>query len=292
MSAPTVSVVLINKNEAGIAGTLDALRAHERTVDAEVVVVDASSRRFDDVKAAHPEVRWLDFVPVPGVVTIPHQRNAGVRLAGGRIIVFTDASCIPQAGWLDALVAPILAGTEQVCAGGTYGIGDGSLYEAPTADEYLDECPTINLAFTREIYDRIGGFDERYAYGSDVDFSWRLRRHGVAIRHVPQAAVVHDWGNQGRQLKRAFQYGEARARLYATHPWQLRRGLRRDPVVFAYPLFLAVLPLTVFRRFRWLPLLALVPLIRNRHKRPFLTLADHVCYGAGALTHIWRRLWG
>lgn len=291
MNAPTVSVVLINKNEAGIADTLDALEAHEHSLDAEIVVVDASSHRFDSVKAAHPTVTWIDFAPVPGVVTIAHQRNAGVRAARGDIIVYTDASCIPRPGWLDTLVGPILDGSEQVTAGGTYGVGDGSLYEKPGAEEYLEEAPTINLAFTREVFDRIGGFDERYAYGSDVDFSWRLRRAGVPIRHLPDAAVVHDWGTPKRQLKRAFQYGEARARLYATHPWNLRRGLRRDPIVFAYPLYLLLLPLTVFRRTRWIPLLILVPLMRNRDKRPFLTVADHLCYGAGALSFVWKRLW-
>lgn len=291
MNAPTVSVVLINKNEPGIADTLDALEAHEHAVDAEIVVIDASSHRFDAVKAAHPDVTWVDFAPVPGVVTIPHQRNAGVRAAKGRIIVYTDASCIPEPGWLDTLVAPILSGEEQVTAGGTYGVGHGALYEAPSTAEYLDEAPTINLAFTREVFERIGGFDETYRYGSDVDFSWRLIREGVAIRNVPHAAVTHDWGTSKRQLKRAWQYGEARARLYATHPWQLKNGLQRDPIVFIYPAFLMILPLTVFKRLRWIPLLALIPVIRNKDKRPLLTLADHLAYGAGALAFLTRRVW-
>ena len=39
---------------------------------------------------------------------------------------------------------------------------------------YLTECSTINLAFSREAFKVIGGFDEAFAYGSDVDFTWRL----------------------------------------------------------------------------------------------------------------------
>lgn len=286
-----VSVVIINKNEPAIAETVDAVMAHDTAHDVEIVVVDASAHRFETVKEAHPSVRWIDFDPVPGVVTIPHQRNLGVRSAGGDVIVFTDASCLPEPGWLDRLVAPILAGTEEVCAGGTRGRGQGTLY-SPKEGDYLEESPTINLAFTRRIYDDVGGFDESYSYGSDVDFSWRLIRAGVRIRNVSDAVVSHDWGTSGRQLKRAFQYGEARARLYATHPWKLKDGLRRDPVVFAYPMFLLALPLTLTRRFRWIPLLAAVPLVRNRHNKPFLTLLDHLSYGAGALAFLSRRLRG
>ncbi len=286
-----VSVVLINKNEPAIAETLDAVASHETIHDLEIVVVDASSRRYRDVQASHPDVHWVDFPPVPGVVTIPHQRNVGVRAATGDIVVFTDASCLPEAGWLDRLVAPIVSGAEQVCAGGTVGRGEGSLYE-PKEGEYLQECPTINLAFARQVYDAMGGFDESFAYGSDVDFSWRLGRAGVRIRNVPDALVSHDWGTSGRQMKRAFQYGEARARLYATHPHKLLDGLRRDPVVFAYPTFLLALPLTALRRFRWIPLLVVVPLVRNRDKKPLLTLLDHLSYGAGALAYLSRRLRG
>ena len=59
---------------------------------------------------------------------------------------------------------------------------------------YLTECSTINLAFTREAFNAIGGFDETFAYGSDVDYSWRLTDASYRIRSVPDAIVRHDWG--------------------------------------------------------------------------------------------------
>ena len=84
----------------------------------EIVVIDASSGRLDHIRRAHePAVRWLDFERPAGVrVSIPHQRNAGVRAAEGDIIVFTDAGCRPFPGWLDRLVTPLRAG-ETVTAG-------------------------------------------------------------------------------------------------------------------------------------------------------------------------------
>ena len=75
-------------------------------------MVDASGGRLDHIRRRHADqVRWMQFQPPAGVrVSIPHQRNAGVRAARGDIIVFTDAGCQPEPGWLDRLVAPLRAG--------------------------------------------------------------------------------------------------------------------------------------------------------------------------------------
>lgn len=302
----SVSVVIINKDEPGVFDTIAAVQAHEHGRDVEIVVVDASAGRFEERRREHPGITWVDFRPIPGVVTIPHQRNAGVAAAGGDIIAFTDASCLPDDGWLDRLTQPLVDGTEQITAGATRGRGSGTLYDdglggdrphgtdwsaaGPDGPVYVDECPTVNMAFTRELFERVGGFDESYRYGSDVDFCWRVRHTGTRIRRLSDAVVVHDWGTPRRQLKRAFQYGEARARLYAKHPWKLSDGPRNDPILFAYPAFLLALPLALHRRLRWLPLLLVVPLVRNRGSRPLLTVADHLSYGAGALYHLAGRI--
>lgn len=289
MTRPDVSVVVINKDEPELAQTLEALAAHESATSREVVVIDASRGRLDHLRIAHPDVVWVDFEPTPGVVTIPEQRNRGVRTARADVVVFTDASCLPEPGWLDRLTAPIRSGAEEVVVGATHNRGEGSLYH-PEADtkRYVQECATNNLAFTRRAYDLVGGFDESFSYGSDIDFSWRLRRIGIRLRYEPTAVVSHHWGGRSRQLKRAFQYGEGRARLYATNPWRIRTGLTQDPTTFVYPAVVAALPLTVVPRLRWLPLVLAVPLWRNRRKKPFLTVANHLAYGAGALSFVAR----
>lgn len=278
-----VSIVVISKNESALSETLTGLKAQITDLTTEVIVVDASAGALDDIRREF-EVTWIDFCPRPDKrVTIPEQRNAGVLASTGRVVAFIDAGCAPEPSWLDTLVAPLLDGSQTVTVGRTLGRG-ASLYDS--ADEsvaYLDEAPTINLAFLRTAYDQVEGFDESFDYGSDVDFTWRLRSAGHRLRYVPEAVHSHDWGTTRRQLKRAHQYGAARARLYYKHPEKVRNGLRRDPVLFAYPLFLLGLPLTAWRPMRWYPLLLLLPLWRARHQRPFLTVADHLVYGTGAL---------
>jgi GT2 family glycosyltransferase len=290
-----ISVVVISKDEPALD---DTLRAVERQAGAlaepgEVVVVDASEGRLDGVRRRHPGVRWLDFTRPPGVrISIPHQRNAGIRTAAGDVVVFTDAGCEPADGWLARLVAPIREEGEDVVAGRTGSTGEErGLYDTHAASlhgsEYLDECPTINLAFRRAAWERIGGFDERFEYGSDIDFSWRLVDAGYRIRGAADAFVRHDWGDPRRQLKRSWAYGRARARLYRKHPGRIRTGWRRDPVPFAYPLFLLGLPLT--RRVPAYPLLLALPALRNRDEGPARVIADHLVLAAGVLREVAAR---
>ena len=288
-----MSIVIINKDETAVDDTLSEVvgQAKDFGEPVEVVVVDASDGRLDSVRLRHEAaVRWIDYAPPPGVqVSIPHQRNAGVRAAHGDIIVFTDAGCRPDEGWLARLLAPVLEG-EPVTAGLAlatpgrrvlYGQGMSRAMRA----RYLTECPTVNMAFRREAYDAVGGFDERFAYGSDVDFSWRLVDAGYRIRSVPGALVVRDdFGGWRRQIRRSYMYGKARARLYRKHRTRLKRLLRDDPVVVIYPAFLLGLPLTLL--FPLYPALLLVPAWRNRSSGGFRVVANHLIYSAGVLAEL------
>jgi GT2 family glycosyltransferase len=291
-----ISIVIISKDEPGIDDTLKDIAAQVPALEepSEIIVVDASEGRLDLIRQRHqPVVRWEQFRPPPGVgVSIPHQRNAGVRMANGEIIVFTDAGCRPEPGWLKHLVSVLHEG-EQVAAGlALTASGDPGLYgraiELARSSRYLAECPTINLAFRREAFDAIGGFDERFAYGSDVDFSWRLTDAGYFICSVPEAVVLrHDWGTWRRQLRRSQAYGKARARLYRKHRARAIHILRNDPTVVIYPLFLLGLPLTVI--FPLYPALLLIPAWRNRSLGAARVVANHLAFGAGVLAELVSR---
>lgn len=109
-----ISIVIISKDEPGIDDTLTAItaQAQELQEPSEIVVVDASDGRLDLIRRRHePAVRWVQFRPPPGVrVSIPHQRNAGVRLADGEIIVFTDAGLLAGARMAAATGASAVSG--------------------------------------------------------------------------------------------------------------------------------------------------------------------------------------
>jgi glycosyltransferase involved in cell wall biosynthesis len=298
-----ISIVIISKDEGALDDTLTdaAKQATDLNHPWEIVVVDASDRRLDHIRLRHQaDVRWLRFEQPAGVrISIPHQRNVGVRAAHGDIVIFTDAGCRLEPGWLTQLIGPLLDG-ETVTAGLTLSIpGSTELYDraARRAMEapYLGECGTVNLAFLRMVFDAVDGFDESFAYGSDIDFTWRLNDAGYRIRSVPAAVVRSDWGGWRRQLRRSYVYGRARVRLLRKHRRRLRQILRDNPLVVVYPAFITGLPLTLPMCFLGSPLallaalypaLLIIPAWRNRSEGAVKVLADHLTYGLGALAEL------
>ena len=289
-----ISIVILSKDEPALGDTLGdvAEQAQDAGTSFEIVVVDASAGRLDYIREHREEqVRWVQFQQPPGVkVSIAHQRNAGVRAALGEIIVFTDAGCRPQPGWLAHLLAPFQLG-EHVTAGLVRSAsGDSGVYDAWTqpvqASSYVFECGSGNLAFRRAAFEAVGEFDEAFSYGSDVDFSWRLVDAGYRIRSVPDAIIHHDYGTWRRQLRRSYVYGKARTRLYRKHPARMRQILRKDPMVVAYPIFLLGLPLTFI--FPLYPALLLIPAWRNRAQGSVKVVVDHLTFGAGVLAELVR----
>ena len=298
-----VSIVVVSKDEPALATTLSALVHQVADVAptlvpaVELVVVDASRAPLDP-GLRPPGVIWVPFEPPPGVgVSIAHQRNAGVRAAHGDVVVFTDCGCIPQRGWLAAVLGPIVGGGELLACGVTGALGELDPYASARAHQtgttYLSEAATINLAVHRRVLDEVGEFDESFAYGSDIDLTWRAVHSGFRIRLVPDAVVLHDWGSRRRQLRRSFRYGEARARLYAKHvlgngPQSVRR--RRpdagDAVPLLYAAYLVGLPLA--RRRPAYLLLPLATAWRARRAAPVATVIDHLAYGAGLLAGLGR----
>ena len=290
-----ISLVVISKNEQKLDDTLCVLKeqAHSEQIeevhDVEVIVVDASGGGLAHIEQSHPEVRWIDYrAPADVRISIPHQRNVGIRAATGEIIVFTDSGCIPEDGWLARLVGPLVAGSERMTCGSTW-VGDNAYSpEIGAPDpEYLEEAATINLAFTRDIVAEVGEFDESFEYGSDVDFTRRVVACGARIRFVPDAVVVHDWGDFRRQLKRSVQYGAARVRLYRKHSRRTVDIQAMPTVPLVYGVYLLGLPLAV--RYRTYLLLLLVPLWRAR-RRPFpaRVVICHLAEGAGGLRELAR----
>lgn len=286
------SLVIVNKDEPLLSETLDAVRPHVGQALCEVLVVDASRGALDDIRLSHPWVRWINFVQPEGVdITIAHQRNVGVRESIGDVIVFTDSGCLPEDGWLERLLAPIKEEGETVTCGPSSSIGK-SVYSrfyrwGNPNQRYVPIATTINLAFLRDSFEAVGGFDESFGTAEDIDFAWRLTDHGFRLRWVQDAVVGHDWGSPKRQIRRAFFYGKGGCRLVRKHPHRFGEAVRQNPVPLFYALFLLGLPLTA--RLRLYPLLLLWPIWRHRNEElRLLVLLDHIAMGAGVLHELVR----
>jgi N-acetylglucosaminyl-diphospho-decaprenol L-rhamnosyltransferase len=71
------------------------------------------------------------------------------------------------------------------------------------------------LAVTRDAWQRVGGFDERYRlYFEETDWLMRLRRAGLEARFVPQAEAVHLVGRSAAAEGQAGRWFEDSARRF------------------------------------------------------------------------------
>jgi GT2 family glycosyltransferase len=284
-----ISIIIIVKGDKGIRKTLASLQALTDSYKNEIIVVDGSEGKLADIQKQFPHVVWVPFKNKTNKkITIPEQRNVGVRTSKGDVIVFIDANCEAQPNWLEELVKPIINEGESVVCGEVLSQGTDTMHDlerqARSSKHYLHECPTINLAIKRDVINQVGSFDEKFDYGSDVDYSWRMIEHGYKIRYQGTALISHDWGSAKDEMKRAFRYGKARARLYKKHKHKWRNMFTKDIYMVIYPVFLVGLPLTLF--VPWYPLLLLVPLIKNRKQYPVHVVTKHLVYASGVLHEV------
>jgi GT2 family glycosyltransferase len=187
-----VSVVVTVYNEARhIRDLLDSLVVQEPPF--EVLIVDADStdgtqaivRRYED---RYKNVRLIRHPGKRG-----ESRNAGVTEAAGEAVAFIDGDCIANPFWLKTLRHQLT--DSDIVAGHTIQIGYWA-FEALDRVELrhkgLDVThPSCNLAFKKTVFEKIGGFDDRFHTAEDIDLNYRAVDVGATLKHAPEAIVYH-----------------------------------------------------------------------------------------------------
>jgi GT2 family glycosyltransferase len=143
-------------------------------------------------------------------------RSAGWRVSRGQILVFLDSDIEPIDQWIEIAVAFLEENPDTGMVGGILvyasrpdlvniyggaltplGLGwDG--YTACLAAEVprrldLLWTPTAALAVRREVFERVGSFDETYYYSyEDSDFGWRANLAGFRCACLSELVAKHD----------------------------------------------------------------------------------------------------
>jgi glycosyltransferase involved in cell wall biosynthesis len=217
---PLISIVITVRNEERHVGALlDSLLGQEAPF--EVVLVDAESRDRTYEIAEEYARRHPDLVRVfqrPGSRGIG--RNAGVRAARGEFVAFIDGDCFADSNWLRQLrgglaKAAVVAGRTVLVGKPSYGpLERVELFQSGYDVTY----PTCNLAYRRDLFEQLGGFDVRFITAEDIDLNLRAVRAGAAIRFVPSAVVFHQMrATFVRFLYQAFWNGYGRKQLTEKH---------------------------------------------------------------------------
>jgi GT2 family glycosyltransferase len=200
-------------------------------------------------------------------------RNAGWRAAQAPLIAFTDDDCEPTPSWLEAVLEMAGASPGAIVQGVTGPIPrEAELLSRPFTRTRSIPGPnpwfaTCNIAYPRELLERLDGFDELFpeALGEDTDLGWRALEIGARVEFAGDAVVHHaveDLG-PGGYMRHALRGADA-VYAFRRHPGlraqALRYGVFRNPSLARLALALAGLALA--RRWRVATLLAL-PYARN-----------------------------
>ena len=227
---PTVSIVLPCRNEVRHIGPcLDSILASDYPQDRiEVVIADGMS---DDgtreviatYAAAHARIVMIDNPRR----TAPSAMNVAIRAAGGEIVVRMDAHAMYPTDYLTRLVGALLesgadnVGTlvETLPADDTpmaraiavglshrLGVGNSAFRVGTATRKWVDHV--CFGCWRREVFERLGEFDEELVRGQDVEFNARLLNQGGRILLLPDVASgYHARRTLGQVAGMMYQYG-------------------------------------------------------------------------------------
>ena len=237
-SGPAVTVVVTTcRRPEALARCLRSILACEYE-EFEVIVVEnrpgssATSRMLAQEFPDHPRVRYVDE-PWPG---LSRARNAGLALADGELVAFTDDDVLVEPGWLGRCVAGFERSEDVACVTGLIlppglesddellleqfiGVGKGfqrRIYRlAQARNGYLSLllAPGVigsgaNTVLRADVARELGGFDVSLGAGTpagggeDLDLHVRLLRDGHAVAYEPSAIVWHTHPDGASSLRR------------------------------------------------------------------------------------------
>lgn len=195
MYFPYVSIIVPVLNEAeNISECLKSLlcQSYPRELY-EIIVVDNGS--IDG--SVSISRNYADMVLVKEGVKVGAVRNFGVKRAKGEIVAFIDGDCVASATWLSSAVD--FLSKENVGA-----VGGGCLLrENPSWVERGWKLNSSRLTgrvkslaggsfiLKKEIFEKLGGFNERINAGEDTKLSVDIKSLGLELWFIDQCYVVH-----------------------------------------------------------------------------------------------------
>lgn len=219
--AVQVSIIIPTLNN--IDYTRQCISAIQQTagdVSYEIIVVDnGSTDGTREYLRTEMQAGYLRALFNERNETFSHANNQGAAIAHGAYLLFLNNDTKPLSGWLRALVDTFEQNSRIGVQGGrllypnntiqhagiVYGrVKTGALMHyhiylcAPQDAPYVNKAREFQMvtgamiAIRRELFERIGGFDEHYVFGhEDLDLCLSARKHGNIVWYNPLFAAYH-----------------------------------------------------------------------------------------------------
>jgi len=184
---PLVSAIMpAFQAEAFLEQAIASLLAQEYEPFEVVVCDDGSTDRTPEILAAHPELRVIRQENAgPAAAS-----NAAVAASRGELLALFDADDLWPPTRLRAQAGYLADHPDVACV-----LGRQEWINPPpwlTRDPVygdLDGIPLVSAMIRRSAFEAVGGFDESFSHGEDMDLLFRLREHGFRIEVLPEVVV-------------------------------------------------------------------------------------------------------
>ncbi|HEY9721557.1 MAG TPA: glycosyltransferase family 2 protein [Oscillatoriaceae cyanobacterium] len=234
MSAPVLSIVIVNWNTRNLLRDCLSSVQSETLLSHEVWVVDNGSTDGSPemVRAEFPHVHLIANTDNKGFAAA---NNQALRLCQGEYVLLLNSDTLVLDGALDKMVAHLHAHPEVGALGCRLLNGDGSLQ--PSAHHFygtfrsifenrltqvlwprrhartpflsfwdhstlrhVDWVTGAVLMLRRRVLQDVGLLDERFfMYGEEIDWQLRMRKAGHQVWFLPSARIIHYGGGSSRQ---------------------------------------------------------------------------------------------
>jgi succinoglycan biosynthesis protein ExoA len=239
----SVSVVMPVRNEADfIERSLNAVLAQKYPHELmEIIIADGLST--DATRAKIEKLRTISDIPIiivdnPKLIA-PTGLNAAIVKAKGEIVVRVDGHCEIEPDYVANCVKYLHEGRAE-CVGGpietlgdtlpaqaiaiamssAFGVGGSAFRTVNDREIYVD---TVAFpGYKREIFEKVGYFNEELVRNQDDEFNYRLRKLGGRILLAPDIRSRYFSRSTFKSLWRQyFQYGFWKIRVLQLHPKQM-----------------------------------------------------------------------
>jgi glycosyltransferase involved in cell wall biosynthesis len=209
---PRVSVIVpVRNGRAHLEQLVEALAAQSVPLsELELVVADDGSTDGSLEWLRDVEGSWVRVTDGPRLNSYA-ARNRAVHVSRAQVLAFCDADCVPVADWLERGLAAlevddIVAGRVRFALPARRTVW--TLLDMDTSKDQEREvrngtAETANLFVRRELFARLGGFEEVIPEYGDFDFVERAVATGASLAFASDAVVWHPTRDRAKQFLRA-----------------------------------------------------------------------------------------
>lgn len=210
-----VSLIITCKNESSnIKRVLQDILDQEFK-PLELIILDAGSNDgtiqiIEEYQKSH---NFINLIIKEGVGR-GEGRNIAISQAKSSIIAVTDAGCFLNKDWLKHLVQPIIKEGYDVSIGNydAYSTNDFEYFEGlQLVGKKIDTArvSSRSLAFKKEVWAEVGGYEESVDVGEDSLFHWRFMQGNFKVKFSEKAVVSWAMPENTKELfKKLFWYGD------------------------------------------------------------------------------------